>query len=89
MTAPAGAAGTLLQREVGVNCPNCGIELWATSDACDSLGISRKTWSQWQRRDGFPQPHGQLGGRPVWIANEVRAWDEDRPRTRHGRQEVV
>jgi hypothetical protein len=61
-----------------VQCPRCGVELWATTDACRALGVSRKTWAQWRRRSGFPTAVGELGGRPVWDAASVRAWADAR-----------
>ena len=62
------------REEEAITGPSCGLSLWATTDACAALGVSRKTWAQWRRRPGFPEPAAELGRRPVWEAARVRAW---------------
>jgi hypothetical protein len=66
------------REEEAITGPSCGLELWATTNACAALSVSRKTWAQWQRRPGFPAPVGELGGRPVWDAASVCGWVEAR-----------
>ena len=46
------------------------------------LKVSRPTLYQWMRRDGFPVPI-KVGPRENrWLALEVAAWLEARPRAR-------
>ncbi len=51
-------------------------DLVATSDIADRFGVQPGTVYTWRQKPqlGFPAPRGLIGGRPVWVWDEVREW---------------
>jgi len=60
--------------------PDIGTAFWSLRRVISETGLSRATVYRYTRRGEFPQRR-QLGpGRVAWIANEVVAWMESRPK---------
>lgn len=55
-------------------------ELWGLEDVARALGISPVLAAQWRRRGKLPPPDAYVSGRPVWVADVVRRWIEERKR---------
>lgn len=51
-------------------------ELWGVEDLARELGVSPALVAQWRRRGKLPDPDYVVSGRPIWLAEGIRAWVE-------------
>lgn len=68
-------------------------ELWGMTEVCENLGLSRARVHQFRRNvnnlyPDFPKPVAVLSCGPIWVAAEVKAWDEQRPKVGGPRSKV-
>jgi predicted DNA-binding transcriptional regulator AlpA len=54
--------------------------LWGPGEITRNLGVSRATMKRWRDAGGFPEPYQELSIGPVWLAEDVRKWAEERKR---------
>jgi predicted DNA-binding transcriptional regulator AlpA len=55
-------------------------EVWGPGEITRNLGVSRATMKRWRDAGGFPEPYQELSIGPVWLAEDVKRWDEGRKR---------
>lgn len=55
-------------------------EVWGPGEITRNLGVSRATMKRWRDAGGFPEPYQELSIGPVWLAEDVRKWSENRNR---------
>src|SRR3954465_12298310 len=53
-------------------------EVWGPGEITRNLGVSRATMKRWRDAGGFPEPYQELSIGPVWLAEDVKRWDEGR-----------
>lgn len=57
-----------------------GRRLWTAAECSDAIGVARTSWRSAVSRGQAPQPVGELDARtPLWDAEEVAAYERDRP----------
>ena len=56
------------------------LELWGPGEVVRELDVSRVTFKRWRDAGVFPEPIAQLTIGPVWLADGVRRWSDDRER---------
>jgi hypothetical protein len=48
--------------------------LVSAADLARDWGLTRQRLTVLQRAQGFPEPVGEVNGRPVWLGNETSEW---------------
>jgi predicted DNA-binding transcriptional regulator AlpA len=52
--------------------------IWGPGEITRNLGVSRATMKRWRDAGKFPEPYQELSIGPVWLAEDVKRWDEGR-----------
>lgn len=52
--------------------------LMGVKETADLLDVDRSQIGRWRRLDKFPAPNYELVAGPVWLKDEIKAWDKTR-----------
>ena len=62
-------------------------ELAGLAEVAEMLGVTKRTVSNYTRREDFPQPVDRLASGPIWRRTDIEAWkDEHEPPLPPGRR---
>ena len=56
--------------------------IYGLKEIADAVGVPRKTLAQWKFRNQLPEPTDTTSATPVWLAEVIEPWIEERLRQR-------